>query len=94
MMDSVEMFRAAFPQTITGDAKNRMMAYLLITELDNEIRNTSFYAANPSMEYPTGGMSLKTLQEALSANIIDIQSIPGYYNKARGLVMALVYIYS
>ena len=78
MMASVEMFRAAFPQKINEDAKKRLMAYLLAAELDTEVRSTSFYAANPSMEHPAGGMSLKTLQ--------DIQSLPGYYNKLRCLV--------
>lgn len=82
----VVLFRQSFSQHITPEAKNRLTAYFLATELENELNRTSFYKANPALLYPAGVYSLKTIRDSLDNRTRDIQSIPGYFNVARELV--------
>ena len=82
----VVLFRQSFSQHITPEAKNRLTAYFLATELENELNRTSFYKANPALLYPAGVYSLKTIRDSLDNRPRDIQSIPGYFNVARELV--------
>ena len=61
----VVLFRQSFSQHITPEAKNRLTAYFLATELENELNRTSFYKANPALLYPAGVYSLKTIRDSL-----------------------------
>lgn len=83
-------FLNAYPQKLsTADNRNKVSAYLLVSELEYELRQTYFYHVFPSLLHLAVGVSLGTISDMLYNELAFLQVCPGFASFIRQLVFVL-----
>lgn len=78
-------------QTIDKSVQNAIQSYLMMEELETELKHTWFYHVFPKMQYPGGGISISTIRDQLRMKVKDLENCGGFTRVSQKLVFGNSY---
>ena len=90
MQPIFRIYRKYLPiQTESLEVQNSILAYLMVSELEAELKKTIFYKVFPSLLYPPNGYSLNTIGLSLRRRLSALESNPSFVHVVPYLVCFL-----
>lgn len=86
----LQIYRQYIPeQTKDIGVQHSILAYLMISELDSELKKTIFYKVFPSLLYPASGVNLSTIGASVRRHLADLENSSSFHHVLPYLVRFL-----
>lgn len=75
----LQIYRKYIPdKTSSTEVQHSILAYLMVCELDGELKKTIFYKLFPSLLHPASGVNLGTIGASIRCHLAQIEDSPGF----------------
>lgn len=75
----LQIYRKYIPEkTGSAEVQHSITAYLMVCELDGELKKTIFYKLFPTLLHPASGVNLSTIGASIRCHLSQIEESPGF----------------
>ena len=75
----LQIYRKYIPEkTGSAEVQHSILAYLMVCELDGELKKTIFYKLFPALLHPASGVNLSTIGASIRCHLSQVEESPGF----------------